>query len=121
MTDTPPEAEADLIRRVLDADQAALAELYRRYPPRLYKMIDLRLSPAVRARVNPSDVLQEAFIDLANQLDNYRKDPRLPFFIWIRRLTGLRLAKTHRTHLGTRARNAAVSYTHLTLPTKRIV
>ena len=71
-------------------------------------MIDLRMDRRVQRRVHASDVLQEAFVDLAQQLDNYSKDPKLPFFIWVRRLTGQRLAKIHREHLGAAKRDAGM-------------
>lgn len=96
-----------LIRQAQAGDEAALALLFEQYRQRLRRMIQLRLDRRVQGRVNPSDVLQEAFIDLAKQLDNYAKDPQLPFFVWVRRLTGNRLANVHRHHLGTAKRDAA--------------
>ncbi len=97
-----------LIQLALQGDKAALAELFQHYRKRLRNMVDLRMDHRIQGRVNPSDVLQEAFIDLANQLANYNKDPKLPFFVWVRRLTGQRLAKVHRHHLGAAKRDAAL-------------
>jgi len=95
-----------LIRQAQAGDESALALLFEQYRKRLRKMIELRLDRRIQGRVNPSDVLQEAFIDLAKQLDNYAKDPKLPFFVWVRRLTGNRLANVHRHHLGAAKRDA---------------
>ncbi len=97
----------ELVQRAIEGDEAVLAQLFERNRKRLRKVVDLRMDRRIRGRVNPSDVLQEAFIDLANQLPNYAKDPKLPFFVWMRRLTGQRLAKVHRYHLGASKRDAA--------------
>ena len=40
------------------------------------------------------------------KLDEYLADPQLPFFFWLRTLAGLKLAETHRRHLGTQLRDA---------------
>ena len=92
MSETDPEIEK-LEQRARAGDTDALAALFDEYQPRLRRMIDLRMDRRVQARVNTSDVLQDAYIDLVDQLGNYIKDPKLPFFIWMRRLTGQRLMK----------------------------
>src|SRR5262245_40278068 len=68
-------------------------------------MVDLRLDPRLRGRVDPSDVLQEVYIDAARLLPTYLKAPPLPFHLWLRQLAGTRLAKAHRHHLGARGRD----------------
>jgi len=103
-----PAARDALTQLALAGDKAALAELFELHRERLRNMVDLRMDHRIQGRVNPSDVLQEAFIDLADQLANYSKDPKLPFFVWVRRLTGQRLAKVHRHHLGAAKRDAAL-------------
>ena len=75
---------------------------------RLRRMIQLRLDRRLFGRVDASDVLQEAYIDLAKQLDNYAANPALPFFLWLRRITGQRLTMVHRQHLGAAKRDAAL-------------
>lgn len=105
VSDLPP--NDTLVQNAIAGDKAALAELFEQYRGRLRKMIDLRMDSRIQGRVNPSDILQDAYVDLADQLANYAKNPSLPFFIWIRLITGQRLAKTHRYHLGAAKRNAA--------------
>jgi RNA polymerase sigma-70 factor (ECF subfamily) len=39
-------------------------------------------------------------------LPEYAAEPRLPFYLWLRHLTGLKLAEIHRRHLGTQLRSA---------------
>ena len=56
-------------------------------------------------RLDASDVVQDALLDIASRLDDYVKDPRLPFFLWMRLLAGERLIRLHRQHLGSKMRD----------------
>ena len=69
-------------------------------------MVDLRLDARVRSRLDPADVVQDAFLDAAKRLDDYLRDPKLPPFLWLRLIVGERLTTLHRHHLGTRMRDA---------------
>ena len=102
---TQEQDENDLIQKAQKGDLEALAQVFETNRKRLKRMIRVRMSERVRPRVAASDVLQEAYVDLAQQLGNYAKDPKLPFFLWMRRVTGQRLAKVHRAHLGQKIRN----------------
>src|SRR4029079_18323912 len=57
-------------------------------------------------RVDDSDVLQEAFVEVARKLPDYAHQPNVPLLLWMRHLTGLKLAEVHRRHLGTQSRDA---------------
>lgn len=96
----------DLVRRAAGGEEAALAELFDRYRPRLRQMIRLRMDRRLQGRVDPSDVLQEAYIDLAQKLPDYHRKPPMPFFLWLRLVAGERLLRTHRHHLGAAMRDA---------------
>jgi RNA polymerase sigma-70 factor (ECF subfamily) len=103
---TDPRAEADLLPLAAAGDEPAARELYSRYAGRLKRMVHLRLSRRLQGRVGDSDVLQEAYLDVSRRLPEYVRDPRLPFFLWLRHMTGLKLVEIHRRHLGTQARDA---------------
>src|SRR5438105_445999 len=90
--------EPDLLRRAGAGDQEALRELFGRYRDRLKRMVRLRLSRRLQGRVDDSDVIQESFLDIARNLPDYVRQPKLPFFLWLRHLTGLKLAEVHRKH-----------------------
>jgi RNA polymerase sigma-70 factor (ECF subfamily) len=96
-----------LIRSAAAGDGAALASLWQRHRPRLRRMIQLRLDRRLRSRVDPSDILQEAYIDLAARLPDYARDRPMPIFLWIRLVAAQRLMQVHRLHLGTARRDAA--------------
>ncbi len=89
----------ELIERAKTGDPVALAELFGMYRKRLRTMVDLRLDRRLRGRVDPSDVLQEAFIDLAKRLPTYADRDKMPFYLWLRLVTGERLLIFHRQHL----------------------
>jgi len=95
-----------LIEQAVRGDQRALGELLGRHRERLRRMVALRLDWRLRGRVAPSDVLQEACLDAARRLPEYRKDPTMPFFVWLRFLAAQRLLDEHRKHLGAAARDA---------------
>lgn len=95
-----------LLRRAAAGDERALAEMFTHYRPRLRQMVRLRLDRRLQQRIDPSDVLQEAYIDMARRLTDYAQDPSLPLFLWMRLLTGQRLIDVHRRHLGARMRDA---------------
>jgi RNA polymerase sigma-70 factor (ECF subfamily) len=101
-----PDDVSDLLQSAAGGDQAALRELFSRYRDRLKRMVHLRLSRRLQGRVDDSDVLQEAFLDVAQKLPQYVAAPSLPFFLWLRHMTGLKLAEVHRRHLGTQLRDA---------------
>jgi RNA polymerase sigma-70 factor, ECF subfamily len=105
MTSNPSELD-DLLRRASAGDEQAMATLFDRYRRRLKQMIRLRLDRRLRGRVDPSDVLQDAFIDLNEQFPAYLARPEMPFFLWLRLVTGQRLMRVHRQHLGAAMRDA---------------
>jgi RNA polymerase sigma-70 factor (ECF subfamily) len=96
-----------LLRRGAAGDRLALGELWNRYRERLKRMVRLRLDRRLSGRVDPSDVLQEAFLDFARRAGEFAENPEVSFFLWLRTLTGQRLQMLHRQHLGAKMRDAA--------------
>jgi RNA polymerase sigma-70 factor (ECF subfamily) len=95
-----------LLERASGGDEPALAELFQRHRPRLRQMVELRLDGRLAGRVDPSDVLQDAYLDVVKQLPAYRQQESMPFFLWLRAVTGQRLLRVHRQHLGAAMRDA---------------
>lgn len=96
----------ELVQRAAEGDTRAQEELFSRYRERLKRMVHLRLSRRLQGRVDDSDVLQEAYLDVCQKLKDYVQAPGLPFFLWLRHMTGLKLAEVHRRHLGAQMRDA---------------
>lgn len=97
---------SDLLRGAEAGDEESVRALFSLYRDRLKRMVRLRLSRRLQGRVDDSDVLQEAFLEISRRLPEYLQDPSLPFFLWVRHMTGLKLVEVHRRHLGTQARDA---------------
>lgn len=105
MTDSAATTD-DLLRRAKAGDATALDALFARYRDRLRMMVRLRLDYRVARRLDPSDVLQEAFLDMARRFPEYAAAPAVPFYVWLRALAGQRLIDLHRQHLGAQMRDA---------------
>jgi RNA polymerase sigma-70 factor, ECF subfamily len=97
-----------LVARAAVGDGAALAELFELHQGRLEQMVRLRMDQRLQGRLDPADVLQEVYLDLARRLPEYAAAPSLPFYLWLRLLTGQRLVDLHRQHLGAKMRNAGL-------------
>jgi RNA polymerase sigma-70 factor (ECF subfamily) len=105
-TDPPGGTDAPLLQRAAAGDERALAELFGRYLKRLRQMVRLRLDRRLQGRVDPSDVLQEAYLDVAAQLPQYLSHPRMDLFLWLRLVVGQRMMRLHRQHLDAAMRDA---------------
>jgi RNA polymerase sigma-70 factor (ECF subfamily) len=103
---TAPSESDDLVRRAEAGDSAALAELFQRHSERLRRMVRMRLDRRLQGRVDPSDVLQEAQLDVLRRAEEYASNPNMPPFLWLRFLTAQRLVAMHRQHLGAQMRDA---------------
>jgi RNA polymerase sigma-70 factor (ECF subfamily) len=98
-----PDTE-ELLRRAGQGDQAAHGELLERHRLRLQRMVQLRLDRRLAARVDVTDVVQEALADAVQKLPDYLRRRPLPFYPWLRQLAWERLVQLHRRHLYARKR-----------------
>jgi RNA polymerase sigma-70 factor (ECF subfamily) len=98
MTRQAPDSE-ELLRRAGQGDRDARQTLLGRHRDRLKKMVAVRIDRRLAARIDPSDVVQEALTDAAQGLSDYLRQPPLPFYPWLRQLAWDRLIELHRLHL----------------------
>ena len=84
-------------------DQNALAELFATHRERLRRMVSFRLDPRLARRVDPDDVLQEAYLAAAQRLVHY--DASMSPFVWLRLTVMQTLTDVHRQHLGAQKRD----------------
>src|SRR5262245_55903290 len=95
------------LQRAYLGDAQALAALFAHYRERLRRMIRLRLDRRLSGRVDASDVLQEAYLEVHRRFAEYRdRAQSLPLFLWLRLVTGQKLIDVHRKHLGAKMRDA---------------
>ena len=105
MTD-PVSDIAPLLEKLKSGDQSALAELFDKYRPQLRRMVELRLDPRLDARVAPSDVLQEAYIDSLSRYEHFFRREGASFYVWLRLIVNQSLVDLHRRHLSAKMRSA---------------
>ena len=103
-------SEADetdrLLREAAAGDRASWGELLTRHRERLRRMVALRLDRRLQGRIDASDIVQEACLEASNRLNEYIDKPAMPFFLWLRFLTGQKLVTLHRHHFGMKMRDA---------------
>ena len=104
--DDLPEAYRQLISKAESGSESALAELYAYFKPRLRKVITARMDPALKGRVDPSDVLQDAFLDLQKRLPSIGNKNGMSMFVWMRLVATESLINAHRKHIQTKSRDA---------------
>lgn len=97
MTDIDPDTDR-LVDLAEAGDPKAVDRLLDRHRGRLRRMVGLRLDRRVAARVDPSDVVQDALAEAARRLGEYLARRPVPFYVWLRRIAWERLVKTHRRH-----------------------
>jgi RNA polymerase sigma-70 factor, ECF subfamily len=96
----------EFIERARAGDREALNTLLALHRDRLRRMVEMRLDTRLQARLDASDVVQEAYIEVSERLEEYLRDPKLKLFLWLRLVVGERLLRLHRHHLGTQMRDA---------------
>ena len=94
------------LERARGGDREALLALFAGEEPRIRRMVELRLEPSVRRRVDPADVVQEAWIDATARFEAWCARDALPFHVWLRLVAAEALARVHRQHLGAHMRDA---------------
>jgi RNA polymerase sigma-70 factor (ECF subfamily) len=102
----PDSAETQgLLQQIRAGDRQAFEQLFARHQAYLHRLVELRLDSRLRPRVDPSDVVQEAYLEALNRLNGYLQRPALPFRLWLRQIAFDRSLKARRQHLGTARRS----------------
>ncbi|HEV3300623.1 MAG TPA: sigma-70 family RNA polymerase sigma factor [Planctomycetaceae bacterium] len=104
---TAPADEEALVHRLRDGDRGVLGDLFGLHRQRIWRMIRFRMDRRLAARIDPDDVLQEAFLSARTRIDNFLAEPRGSFFVWLRMIALQTLFDQHRHHIGAEMRNAA--------------
>jgi RNA polymerase sigma-70 factor, ECF subfamily len=92
--------------RLRAGDAGAAGELFDGCRERLKRMVRLRLDRRLQGRLDASDVLQEAFIDVQKKAHDFAAK-ELPAYLWLRLVVAERLSILHRRHLGAQMRDAS--------------
>ncbi len=88
-----------LVRRAAAGDPLARSAVLDRFRDRLRRMVAIRLDRRLAARVDPSDVVQEAMRVACERMPGYLAAPTVAFYPWLRQIAWDRLMDTYRTHI----------------------
>jgi RNA polymerase sigma-70 factor, ECF subfamily len=94
-----------LLQQVRAGDKRAFDELFALYQPHLRRFVELRLDSKLRPRLDPADVVQEAYLEAVRRLSDFLDDPPMPFKLWLRQITLDRLLMMRRRHVGAARRS----------------
>ncbi|GIW97563.1 MAG: hypothetical protein KatS3mg111_0896 [Pirellulaceae bacterium] len=97
---------AALVQRLRQGDLQALGELFDYYQEPLLRAIEARMHWSLPARIDPLDILQDAYIDASQRLPHFLSRPDSSIAIWLRLIVLQRLQLTVRHHLMTGKRDA---------------
>lgn len=96
----------ELVSRLRNGDEQALAELFSIHRERLWQIVNFRLDRRLAGRLDVDDVLQEVYLDAAKRVRHFINDHDVTFFVWLRTIVGQTMVDLHRRHLGAEKRNA---------------
>jgi RNA polymerase sigma-70 factor (ECF subfamily) len=86
-------------------EAAAVDRLLDRHRDALRNMIRARMDQKLARRVDASDVVQDVLLEASQRLDDYIRDPKLPFGLWLRQMAQDRIIDLHRRHRVARRRS----------------
>jgi RNA polymerase sigma-70 factor (ECF subfamily) len=94
-----------LLEQICAGQPKAQEQLFARHRSFLRRFVALRADPRLRARLDPSDVVQETQMEALRRLDDYLAEPTLCFRLWLRQLAYDRLLHARRQHLKAKRRS----------------
>jgi RNA polymerase sigma-70 factor (ECF subfamily) len=83
----------------------ALEQLLQFHRPYLRQIIQSRLTPALAARVDASDIVQETQIEISKRIDDFLTRRPTTFRMWIRRKALQKLVDQQRRHVTAKRRS----------------
>jgi RNA polymerase sigma-70 factor (ECF subfamily) len=98
------ETDPQLDERLRKGDEQALAELFSAQRERLWRIVHFRLDDRLRGRIDPDDVLQEAYLAAVQRLVHYKDGTYTVPFLWLRAILKQTLIDLHRRHVAAQRR-----------------
>jgi RNA polymerase sigma-70 factor (ECF subfamily) len=100
------EDAAERLKAAGDDRARVLGDLFDAERPRLRRMVEIRMDARLKSRVDASDVIQDAYVEVAGRIEDWLEKPEMPFHLWVRFIAGQRLLALWRHHVGTKKRDA---------------
>lgn len=88
-----------LLSEAASGNRGAFGELFASHQDSLHRFIEVRLDRRLRARLDPSDVVQDTQLQAFRKLDDYLRRRPMPFRLWLQKTAYERLDKARRRHL----------------------
>jgi RNA polymerase sigma-70 factor (ECF subfamily) len=95
-----------LLERAAAGDQHVWSDVVGRFDGRLKQMVQVRIDPRLQRRLAASDIIQESYLEAARHLADYLRDPKMPFYLWLRGIAANKLLHHQRQHLKVGKRDA---------------
>lgn len=99
-----PEVQPDsaqtcsLLEKIRRGDRQALEQLLAGCRPKLQSFVDFHLDQRLRARIDPSDVVQETQLEVVRRMDDFLRRRPMPFHLWVRKTAYERMLNLRRDH-----------------------
>ena len=89
---------ASLLARARLGQSSAIEQLLQTHREPLRRMIRMRLDPAISAREDASDIVQDVLLEAHRRLEKYLLGPTMPFHLWLRYIAKDHIIDAHRRH-----------------------
>jgi RNA polymerase sigma-70 factor (ECF subfamily) len=90
---------ARLLEEIRQGDRQALGRLLERHRDDLHAFVAVRFDTRLAGRADPSDVVQEAQLEVARRMSDFLERRPMPFRVWLRRTAYERLLDLRKHHL----------------------
>ncbi|HWG46286.1 MAG TPA: sigma-70 family RNA polymerase sigma factor [Gemmataceae bacterium] len=95
----PEPSQTDrMLEEARQGEAAAVERLLTAHREPLRRVIGLRLDPALAARLDASDIVQEVLLEAHRRMQDYLKNPHMPFHLWLRHIAKDHIIDAHRRH-----------------------
>jgi RNA polymerase sigma-70 factor (ECF subfamily) len=101
MTELEPDSAETcrLLDEVRSGDESAFDRLFALHRPGLRQFVAVRLDPRIRARLDPSDIVQETQLEAYRRMDDFLERRPMPLRVWLRKTAYERMLKLRRHHV----------------------
>ena len=101
MSDVKPDSAVtrELLQGISASDASAFERLFARHRAFIRRVIQVRLDAKLKARVDPSDVVQETQLEALRRLPDYLARRPMPFRLWLIKTAHERLIVARRRHV----------------------
>ncbi len=92
------ERTAQLLELAKKGQSEALTQLLTEHREALRRAIAMRLDPALARRVDASDIVQDVMLEASKRFEDYLRQNKMPFSLWLRHLARDHIIDAHRRH-----------------------